>query len=150
VTLQDQLMDDLKTAMKAGDEPRREAIRLLRSAVRNEEINRGHTLDDAEVVEVVSRQARRHRESIEEFTKFNRLDLVGREQVQMEAIEGYLPKLEPASSFEPLVRATVTELGVTELKDQGKVMGKLAAQLRGKTDMSAIGQLVRRVIEEGS
>lgn len=150
MTLQEQLMDDLKTAMKAGDEPRREAIRLLRSAIRNEEISRGHSLEDAEVVEVVGRQARRHRESIEEFTKFNRLDLVEREQVQMQAIEGYLPKLEPAESFEPLIRSTVQELGVTEVKDQGKVMGRLASQLRGKTDMSAIGQIVRRVIEEGS
>ena len=63
MTLQDQLMDDLKVAMRAGDEPRREAIRMLRAAVKNEEISRGHTLDDGEVVEVITRQARRHRRS---------------------------------------------------------------------------------------
>ncbi|MFN0070283.1 MAG: GatB/YqeY domain-containing protein [Chloroflexota bacterium] len=150
VTLQDQVMEDLKTAMRAGDEPRREAIRMLRAAIKNEEISRGHALTDAEVLEVVARQARRYRESIEEFTKANRLDLVGREAVQLKSIEGYLPTLEPASSFESLIRQAIHDSGVSDVKDQGKVMGRLAPQLRGKTDMGEVGQIVRRILEEGS
>ena len=149
VTLQDQLMDDLKVAMRAGDEPRREAIRMLRAAVKNEEISRGHTLDDGEVVEVITRQARRHRESIEEFTKANRTDLVDREVTQLAAIEGYLPKLEPASAFESEIRRAIQDTGATSVKEQGKVMGRLAGQLRGKTDMGEVGQIVRRLLEEG-
>lgn len=149
MALQDQLMDDLKTAMKAGDEPRREAIRMLRAAIKNEEISRGHSLEDPEVLEVVGRQVRRYRESIEEFTKANRTDLIGREQTQLKAIEGYLPQLEPAASFEPLIRQAIADSGAQGPKDQGKVMGRLAGQLRGKTDMGAVGQIVKRLLEEG-
>ena len=150
MALQDQLMEDLKVAMRAGDEPRRESIRMLRAAVKNEEISRGHTLDDAEVQEVITRQARRHRESIDEFTKANRVDLVDREVTQLAAIEGYLPTLEPASSFESLIRQAIQDTGAKSVKEQGKVMGRLSGQLRGKTDMGEVGQIVRRLLEEGS
>lgn len=143
-------MEDLKTAMRAGDEPRREAIRLLRAAVKNEEINRGHALSDAEVQEVVSRQVRRHRESIEEFRKANRADLVAREETQLGAIEVYLPQLEPAERYEELIRRAIQETGASGPRDQGKVMGRLAPALRGKTDMGAVGQIVRHLLEEGS
>ncbi|HEX3245270.1 MAG TPA: GatB/YqeY domain-containing protein [Chloroflexota bacterium] len=149
VALQQQLMDDLKDAMRAGDEPRREAIRMLRAAIKNEEISRGHVLVDPEVQEVITRQARRYRESIEEFTKANRTDLVDREVTQLAAIEGYLPRLEPAVSFEPLIREAIKESGATGVKEQGKVMGRLAPRLRGKTDMGEVGQIVRRLLEEG-
>ena len=142
-------MEDLKDAMRSGDEPRREAIRLVRAAIKNEEIERHHTLDDAEVAQVVTRQARRHQESIDDFTKANRLDLIDRERVQLAAIERYLPKLEPAESFEAVIRQAIADTGVVDLRDQGKVMGKLAPQLRGKTDMGAVGQIVRRLLEAG-
>jgi uncharacterized protein len=149
VALQEQLMDDLKDAMRAGDEPRREAIRMLRAAVKNEEISRGHELGDAEVQEVITRQARRYRESIDEFTKANRTDLVDREVTQLKSIERYLPKLEPASAFEPQIRQVIQDMGAKDVKEQGKVMGRVAPLLRGKTDMGEVGQIVRRVLEEG-
>jgi uncharacterized protein YqeY len=142
-------MEDLKVAMRAGDEPRREAIRMLRAAVKNEEISRGHALVDAEVLEVITRQARRYRESIVDFTKANRTDLVDREVIQLKSIEGYLPRLEPASAFESQIRQVIQDMGATDIKEQGKVMGRLAPQLRGKTDMGEVGQIVRRLLEEG-
>lgn len=149
MSLQDQLMDDLKTAMRSGDEPRREAIRLLRAAIRNEEIDLGHTLDDAEVQQVIARQARRHRESITEFSKANRTELVEREETQLRAIEGYLPQLEPAEAFESVIREVIQESGASGPQSHGKVMGLLAPRLRGKTDMGAVGQIVRRLLVEG-
>lgn len=142
-------MDDLKAAMRSGDEPRREAIRLLRAAIRNEEIERGHELGDVDVQQVITRQARRHRESIAEFSKAHRVELVEREETQLRAIEGYLPKLEPAESFEDLIRDAIREAGVNGPQAQGKVMGLLAPRLRGKTDMGAVGQIVRRLLQEG-
>lgn len=147
VSLHDRLMDDLKVAMRSGDEPRREAIRLVRAAIHNDEIERGHALSDSEIEQVIGRLARRHRESIDEFERANRADLVARERAQLSAIETYLPDLAPASAFEAQILAAIEGVGATNPRDQGKVMARLAPELRGKVDMARISQMVRERLE---
>lgn len=92
MTLQDKLSADLKQAMRDQDENRKVALRLLRAAIVNEEVDKGHPLDDAEIVAVAGKRAKQHRESIEAFRAGGRQDLVRREEAQLLAVLDYLPQ----------------------------------------------------------
>ena len=147
--LQERLEADQRDAMRSGHALRLNTIRLLRSAIHNEEIERGRPLSEQEVMDtVLARQIRQRRESIAEFEKAGRQDLVDREEAELQVLLAYQPEQLSAVEVEALVRATVDELGAAGPRDQGKVMGKLAAQLRGKADLGAVGQLVQRLLAE--
>src|SRR4051812_17836049 len=142
MSLQEQLMADLKSAMRASDVTRREAIRLLRAAILNEEIEIQRPLEDAEAIRVIDRLVKRHRDSIEQFEKGGRPDLVAHEQAQLSVIQAYLPERSGASDLEEQVRAAIAQTGARERSESGKVMQVLAAQLRGKADLSEVSRIV--------
>ena len=146
---QERLEADQRDAMRSGHALRLDTIRLLRSAIHNEEIERGRPLTEQEVMEtVLARQIRQRRESIAEFQKAGRQDLVDQEEAELQVLLAYQPEQLSAVEVEALVRATLDEVGAAGPRDQGKVMGKLAAQLRGKADLGAVGQLVQRLLAE--
>ena len=145
--LQERLEGDQRDAMRGGHALRLNTIRLLRSAIHNEEIERGRVLTDKEMVEtVLARQIRQRRESIAEFLKAGRQDLVDREEAELQVLLTYQPEQLSEIEIEALARATILELGATGPREQGKVMGKLASQLRGKADLGAVGQVVQRLL----
>ena len=150
MTLQDRLIADLKVAMREHDVPRREAIRMLRAAVLNEEIERRRQLDDAQLRRVVERLIRRHEDSIEQFKKGGRQDLVEYEEAQLTTVRSYLahlPRTELApEEVEARVRAAIAETGATGPADSGRVMQKLAAELRGQTDLKQVNQMVQELL----
>lgn len=146
MALQDQLMADLREAMRAGDVERREAIRMLRAAILNQEIEVGHPLGDDEAAAVVMRLAKRHRESIEEFQRGNRPDLVTHEQAQLAAIEAYLPRQMGRDEVEAHVRAAIAATGAASPGDVGKVMRQLSAELRGKADLKLVNQVALELL----
>lgn len=157
-------MDDLKAAMRGGDVTRREAIRMLRAEILKEEVEqqkrafdaRGgeasgggaverRALSDAEIVGVVERLVKRHQDSIAEFKKGGRDDLIAHEESQLAVIAGYLPyTLYSPAEIEDAVRRAIAETGASGPRDLGKVMPKLSGELRGKADMNQ----VRRVVQE--
>lgn len=143
MSLQERLMTDLKSAMRAADVPRREAIRMLRAAILNEEIEVQRPLEDAEALRVIDRLVKRHRDSIEQFEKGGRPDLVAHEQTQMAVIQAYLPERIGPADLEEQVRAAILQTGAHGRSDSGKVMQVLAAQLRGKADLSEVSRIVR-------
>jgi uncharacterized protein YqeY len=143
MSLQERLMTDLKAAMRAGDVPRREAIRMLRAAILNEEIEVQHPLEDPQALRVIDRLVKRHRDSIEQFEKGGRPDLVAHEQAQMAVIQAYLPERVGPADLEQQVRAAILQTGARGHSDSGKVMQVLAAQLRGKADLSEVSRIVR-------
>jgi uncharacterized protein len=148
---QERLEADQRDAMRSGHALRLNTIRLLRSAIHNEEIERGRPLTEQEVMEtVLARQIRQRRESIAEFQKAGRQDLVDQEEAELQVLLAYQPEQLSAVEVEALVRATLDEVGAAGPRDQGKVMGKLAAQLRGKADLGAVGQLVQRLLAESA
>jgi uncharacterized protein len=147
MSLQERLESDQRDAMRSGHSLRLNTLRLLRSAIHNEEIEQGRPLTDKEILEsVLARQIRQRRESIAEFRKAGRQDLVDREEAELQVLLAYQPEQLSAIEIEALVRSTIAELGATGPREQGKVMGKLASQLRGKADLGAVGQLVQRLL----
>jgi uncharacterized protein YqeY len=143
LTLQDRLLTDLKAAMRGGDVARREAIRMLRAAILNEEIERQRQLTNDESIRVVERLVKRHRESIEQFERGGRPDLVAVEQDQLRTIQDYLPQQLSTDEIVQRVRAAIAATGANNASDSGKVMQRLASELRGKADLKEVSRLVR-------
>ena len=144
--LQQKLGEDLKTAMRTGDDVRRDAIRMLRAALKNEEIELRHPLTDDESARVVARIAKRHRESIGQFKQGNRLDLVQHEESQLAVIEQFLPTLMSRDEIEAQVRAVLPTLDTSGPRAQGAIMAALAPTLRGKADMKIVSEVVRTLL----
>lgn len=145
---EDRLMDDLKDAMRAGDQVRRETIRLLRAALHNARIEQGRPLTEAEELAVLQRQVKQRRESIEEFRRGGRQDLADREAQELAILERYLPTQLSPDEIEAEVRQAVTATGARGPREQGKVMSWLAPRLRGKADLSEVSRVVQRVLAE--
>jgi len=144
--LQQNLNDELKTAMRAGDEVRRDAISMLRAALKNEEIELRHPLSEEESHRVVTRIAKRHRESIDQFTKGNRPDLVERESAQLAVVERFLPTMMSREQVEAEVRAALAGVDTSGPRGQGAAMAAVAPRLRGKADMKVVSEVVREML----
>ena len=132
-------------AMKAKDAARLVALRMLKAALMNREVERGRALDDAEARQVVSALVKQRRDSIEQFTKGGRKDLADKETAEIAILEGYLPPAVDAAELEKAVDAAIVSTGATSAKDMGRVMKAVMADLAGKTvDGKAVNELVRR------
>jgi uncharacterized protein YqeY len=128
---------------------RRDAIRMLRAAMKNEQIELRHPLSEQESQAVVARIAKRHRESIEQFKQGNRPDLVQREEAQLAVVEGFLPEQMSRDEIEAEVRAALATVDVSGPRAQGAVMAALAPKLRGRADMKLVSELVRDALASG-
>ncbi len=146
MALQERLSEDLKTAMRQHDDVRRSTIRLIRSAIHNVEISQKETLDDDGVIAVLSRMARQHQESISEFKKGNRGDLVEKEETELAIVREYLPPQLTANEITKLAKEAVKEADATEPSDMGRVMGKLMPKVKGKADGSLVSRIVRELL----
>ncbi|MDQ7029127.1 MAG: GatB/YqeY domain-containing protein [Ardenticatenia bacterium] len=144
MSLKAQLQSDLKAAMKAGDTVKRNTVRLLLSAIHNAEIDKGGELTEQDVVVLLQKQAKQRRESIEQYRKAGRQDLVQEEAAELAVIESYLPRMLGEEEIRQEALAQIEAVGATGPKDMGKVMGPLMAKLRGRAD----GALVQRVVRE--
>ena len=142
--LKEQLNEDMKQAMKAKDRNRLSAIRMVRGAVRDKEINSQVELDDDGVLAVIASQIKKRKDALEQLQKSNRDDLVESEIEQINALQEFLPVQLSNEEIEAVVVEAIEELGATSMRDMGKVMGKLVPQLRGKADNSVVSQIVRQ------
>ena len=172
MSLQDQLMQDLKEAMKTGDETRKATIRLLRAAISAAEIEKRSafvesqqakgvepeslTLDDAqfaltdeETLAVLQKQAKQRRDSIAAYEKAGRDDLVASEQAELAIINNYLPRQMTREEVEVVVRETADDLGVSDMSGMGPLMKQVMAELKGKADGRLVNEVVREVLSGG-
>jgi uncharacterized protein YqeY len=132
-------------AMKAKDAARLGALRMLKAALMNREVERGRALDDNEARQVVSSLVKQRRDSIEQFTKGGRTDLADKETAEIAILEGYLPAAVDAADLEKAVDSAIASSGATSAKDMGKVMKAVMADLAGRTvDGKAVNEIVRR------
>ncbi len=145
MTLKARIDEDLKAAMKAGDEVRREAVRGLRAAIIEAE-RKGtlHELTADEETAILQTAVKRRKESIEQFTAAGRAELVAREEAELRIVQEYLPKQLSEEEVRAIVRAVVSATGAAGEKDFGRVMGAAMKDLKGKAD----GALVQRVVKE--
>lgn len=132
--------------MKSQDVVRRETIRLCLSAIHNEEVARRAPLDDAALLGVLGKQAKMRRESIEAFGKGGRAELVAKESAELAVIEGYLPAQLGEAEIRAIVERAIAETGASGPGDQGKVIQKAMAELRGRADGKLVASVVTRVL----
>lgn len=148
MSLKQQIASDLKDALKAGDERRKTALRLLMAAAHNAEIEAGRELDEGGLLGVISKQVKQRRESIEEFRRGNREDLVAREEAELAVLLGYLPEQMSREEIVEAARRVIAEVGAQGPGDKGKVMPVLIGQLRGRADGREINQVVTELLAQ--
>ena len=147
MSLNDTIGADLTSAMKARDAPRLSALRMLKAAVVNKGVEKGRDLDDAEVLQVVASLVKQRRDSIEQFSKAGRTDLVDKETGEVAILERYLPPAVSQEEVDAAVAAAIAETGATSVKDMGKVMKAVMPKLAGKNaDGKAVNEAVRRTL----
>ena len=132
--LSTRLQDDLKTAIRASDTTRRDVLRFLRAELQNAEIQRQRPLTDEEIIEVIRRQIKRRRESIDQFTRGGRQDLVAAEEAEIGVLEAYLPAQMTYEAVLEIARDLVRELGAQSPKDMGRVMPALRARIGNQAE----------------
>ena len=146
MTMKTRLADDLKQAMRNKDVLRRDVIRYLRSEVRNQEIRDQKELDDAGIIQVLSRQAQQRRDSIEVYRDADRQDLVDKEEGELSVILSYMPQQMTQEEITELVRQIVAEVGAAGPADMGKVMGAIMPQVRGKAEGREVNAIVQQTL----
>lgn len=146
MSIKDRLNNDLKTAMKSGDKVQTGTLRMLKSAIRYAEIEAGGELDEAGVLAVIAKQAKQRRDSIAEFEKAGRTDLVDKESAELALLEQYLPRQLSEAQIREKAQAVIAELGVSGPKGMGQVMKRLMADLQGQADGKIVNKIVRELL----
>ena len=138
-----QISKDVKEAMRQKDKERLAALRLILASFKQKEVDERIELKDEHSIAILNKMAKQHHDSIEQFSKANRDDLVKKEQLELDIIESYLPKKLPSEKIDLLIQETISETGANSQKDMGKVMGSLKNKLQGRADMSEVSKLIR-------
>lgn len=147
MAIKEQIIADLKTAMKNKDKDRLRVLRSLKSKLMEREISERKggeaELTDDQAVEVLMKAAKQRKESIEQFEEGGRSELAENEQQELEIIESYLPEMLSEEEVRDIVKAKIDELGAKSMADMGKVMGALMQQLKGKAEGSLVSGIVK-------
>jgi uncharacterized protein YqeY len=147
MSTQDQLTEDLKTAMKSGDTVTKDTIRMIKAALQNATLAaKGEVLDDASVNQVLAKMVKEYRDSITTYRDANREDLVAKEEIELAVVVRYLPEQMSEDQVRTIVQAVVKEVGATGPGDKGKVMGALMPQVKGKADGSVVNAVVSEIL----
>jgi uncharacterized protein YqeY len=146
MSLKDQITEDMKNAMRAKETARLGAIRLLLAAIKQREVDERIVLDDAAVIAIIEKMMKQRKDSISQFEKANRDDLVAIEAAEMLILQAYLPAQMSDAEVEAAVTAAVASTGAAGPQDMGKVIGALKAQLAGKADMGKVSALVKAAL----
>lgn len=146
-SLKDRIQDDMKTAMKARETDRLNAIRLLMAAIKQREVDERITLDDAAVAAVIDKLIKQRRDSINQYEQAGREDLAAAERAEIEVLSPYQPAQLSAEEVDAAIKAAITQTGATGPADMGKVMGTLKSQLAGKTDLAAVSQRIKAALQ---
>ena len=142
----EQIDTDLKQALKSGDKLRTNTLRGLKSAIKYAEIEAGSDLDQQGVLVVITKQAKQRRDSIAEFEKAGRNDLVEQEAAELAIIEQYLPAQMSEAEIRAKAQDVISELGVSDMKGMGQVMKQLMPELQGQADGKVVSDVVRQLL----
>lgn len=137
------ILDDIKSAMKSGDKSRLATLRLMSAGIKQREVDERIELGEDDVIALLDKMLKQRRESIAQYTKANRDDLVAQEQSELEQIQGYMPAQLSEEDISTIVADAITSSGASSIKDMGKVMGLVKPLVQGKADMSAVSQSIK-------
>jgi uncharacterized protein YqeY len=146
MTLKDQLNDAMKSAMKARDTLRLSAVRMIRAAIKNKEIDSRTELNDLAVIDVISTMAKQRRESIRLYREGNRLELAEKEELELNILLEFLPSQLSPEDIEALVSQIIKETEASGAKDMGRVMKAVSPLTAGKADGKVVSDIVRRLL----
>lgn len=147
MNLKTQLENDLKEAMRSRDELRKNTLRMVLTAIRLAEVDKGGPLDDAAVIGVLQKEVKARREALAEAERAQRSDLVSNAQAEIAILEAYLPRPFSAEELEALARQAIGEAGATSLREMGQVMKLLMPRLQGRASGEAASQVVRKLLQ---
>ncbi|MGM0502660.1 MAG: GatB/YqeY domain-containing protein [Bacillota bacterium] len=147
MSLQDQLLEDMKSAMKNKNKEKVSVIRMARAAIKDAAINERKDLSDDEVVEVLAKLVKQNKESLVEFEKADRPETVEKLKREIEILEEYLPEQLSESELEELVEETIEEVGAEDMSAMGQVMGAIMPKIKGKADGSEVNKLVKEKLQ---
>ncbi len=148
MALKEQLLSDLKAAMKAKDKIRKNTITMIRSAVLQIEKDQKVELDDSDILDIIAKQLKQRRDSLEDFIKADRKDLIEQTEAEIAVVEAYLPKQLTKMEIEMIVDETLQHIGVTDIKDMGKAMQALMPKVKGIADGKTVNQIVREKLQK--
>jgi uncharacterized protein YqeY len=143
MSLKQRLTDDMKAAMKGGDKPRLDAIRLIQAAIKQREVDERVTLDDAQVLAVLEKMLKQRRDSIAQYDAAGRTDLADRERFEVGVIEAYLPARLSEDELAALIDAAIATTGAAGPKDMGRVVAEVKAKAAGRADMGEVSQRIK-------
>jgi len=143
MSLEEKVAEEMKQAMKAGDKLRLSTIRMIRSALKNKEIELRRKLGDEDVVKAIQVMVRKGEESVEQFQAGGRIDLVEKEKKEMEILKSFLPQLLSQEEIITIIDQSIQETQASSPKDIGKVMKSVLAKIGGKADGRLVNQLVK-------
>ena len=141
--LKNQITEDMKSAMKAGDKDRLKVVRLMMAAIKQVEVDSRSELDDAGVLGVLEKMIKQRRDSVEQFEKGGREDLAASERAEIEVLQAYLPEQLTVDEIAALIDEVIAATGAESIRDMGKVMGQIKARAAGRADMGTVSATVK-------
>ena len=146
MSLKDQITEDMKSAMRAKETERLGTIRLLLAAIKQREVDERIVVDDAGIVAIIEKLMKQRKDSITQFDKAGRMDLVNQETNELNILQAYMPAQLAPDEISAIVSKTISDLGANGPQDMGKVIGALKAQLAGKADMGMVSGMVKAAL----
>lgn len=146
-SIHDELRADVARAMREGNTAKRDVLRMMLAAIKQQEVDEQTVLDDEGVQDVLLKQTKQRRESISDAKKANRPDLVSQEESELQIIEAYLPKQLTEDEIRKAAAEVIAEVGASGMQDMGKVMGALLPTLKGQADGRLVSQVVRQLLQ---
>ena len=146
MSLKNRLLEDMKIAMKEKDSIKKNTVQMVRSAVLQVEKDNKVTLDDDGIIEVIAKEVKKRKDSLPDFEKSGRQDLVDALKAEIDVLLGYLPQQLTEEELEVIVRQAVADTGAASAKDMGKIMQAVMPQVKGRADGKLINQIAKRIL----
>ncbi|CAD5898429.1 MULTISPECIES: GatB/YqeY domain-containing protein [Carnobacterium] len=140
------LNEDMKTAMRAKDKETLSVVRMLKASLQNEQIKLGEELNADQELTILAREMKQRRDSVAEFKKADRQDLVDKTQAEIEIVEKYMPKQLSEDEIKTIVSAAIAKVGASSMKDFGQVMGAVMPETKGKADGNEVNRIVKELL----
>jgi len=145
--LKDQLMADLKSAMKEKDNIKKATVTMLRAAIKQKEVDDRIELSDENIIDIIAKQIKQKKGAIEEFKKGDRQDLIDEAENEIKILSCYMPEQLSNDEIKKIVESVVSELGASTMKDMGKVMSKVKEETKGRADGKVISDMVKEILK---
>ena len=144
--LREQINNDVKEAMKAKETQKRDALRLLTSAIKQIEVDERKEFTDADIVAIIQKQVKQRQDAIEQYQTADRQDLIEKEKLEINYYMPYMPKQLDEAELEAAIKTIIDKVGASSMKDMGKVMGVASKELAGTSNGKAINEMVKKLL----